>query len=464
MSELPITSLPPRMQRQVENARTAIDRGNGEYAINICREVLLRHPGCLPVRRLLRAAQQTIFKKKNRLLAKTTGGLKSLQVLALGSGLVRKDPGKAMDAAERVLSVDPANAGALKLLSKAAFAADLRETAVFSLETLHEHKPSDRRVAIELAEAYISANRSADSLAVAERLISKHPGDAELKELLKRASVAQSISKGRWDSDSGSYRDKLRDEESAVLAEQSNKVILSDEMAGRLIDQGLAAIEAEPANLRNYLTVINGYRALRRFDEALEWLGRARQVPTGAGDVTLEKVETELKIARLEALIEQRAAVVVDPENDEELRRMRHELDAVRIDSLKALVEKYPTDQDFKFELGKLYKGSGRLDLAIQQFQSAQRNARLRVAALTELGACFQGKGLYDLAVQQYETAKNEIDGFDDTKKAVVYELASCYEAMNQKEKALVEYKLIYSWDISFRDVASKIDQSYTEP
>jgi tetratricopeptide (TPR) repeat protein len=136
---------------------------------------------------------------------------------------------------------------------------------------------------------------------------------------------------------------------------------------------------------------------------------------------------------------------------------------AVGIDSLKTLVEKYPTDLDFKFELGKLYRAAGTLDLAIQQFQSAQRNAKLRVAALTELGACFQGKGLLDLAVQQYQTAKNEINGFDETKKSVVYELATCLEAMNQKEKALVEYKLIYSCDISFRDVAVKIDQSYME-
>jgi tetratricopeptide (TPR) repeat protein len=349
----------------------------------------------------------------------------------------------------------------LKLLSKAASAADLPETAVFSLETLFERRPSDRHVATELAEAYIAADRSADGLAIAERILNRNPGDMELQELLKRASVAQSISKGRWDSDSGSYRDKLRDEESAVLAEQSNKVILTDEMAQRLIDQGHEAIEAEPANLRNYFTVINGYRALRRFDEALEWLAKARHVPTGAGDVTLEKTETELKIARLEALMEQRSAVAA--EDDEELRRLQLELDGVRIDSLKTLVEKYPTDLDFKFELGKLYRAAGKLDLAIQQFQSAQRNAKLRVAALTELGACFQGKGLLDLAVQQYQTAKNEINGFDETKKSVVYELATCLEAMNQKEKALVEYKLIYSCDISFRDVAVKIDQSYME-
>ena len=133
-----------------------------------------------------------------------------------------------------------------------------------------------------------------------------------------------------------------------------------------------------------------------------------------------------------------------------------------KIRDLSTLAQKYPNDAGFKFELGKLYRQTEKIDLAIQQFQAAQRNPRLRIGALVELGACFKAKRLFDLAVQQFETAKQEIAGFDAQKKVVVYELATCYEAMNRKEQALEEYKLIYSWDIGFRDVASKIDQSYS--
>jgi hypothetical protein len=49
----------------------------------------------------------------------------------------------------------------------------------------------------------------------------------------------------------------------------------------------------------------------------------------------------------------------------------------------------------------------------------------------------------------------------DDLKKEVIYELASCFEAMGKAESAIEEYKVIYSDDIGFRDVAAKINAYY---
>jgi hypothetical protein len=50
----------------------------------------------------------------------------------------------------------------------------------------------------------------------------------------------------------------------------------------------------------------------------------------------------------------------------------------------------------------------------------------------------------------------------DDLKKDVIYELAGCYEAMGKKEEAIGEYKILYSEDIGYRDVADKINAFYT--
>ena len=50
----------------------------------------------------------------------------------------------------------------------------------------------------------------------------------------------------------------------------------------------------------------------------------------------------------------------------------------------------------------------------------------------------------------------------DDRKKDAVYELGCCFEAMEQTEKAIEEFKHIYSSDISFRDVADKINAFYS--
>ena len=49
----------------------------------------------------------------------------------------------------------------------------------------------------------------------------------------------------------------------------------------------------------------------------------------------------------------------------------------------------------------------------------------------------------------------------DDRKKEAIYELGCCHESMGNQEKAIEEYKLVYSADISFRDVSDKINAFY---
>lgn len=466
MPEISITSLEARLQRQVDLARTAIDRGNTEYAINIGETILRSFPGCLGVRRLLRAAQMKLFKERNPLFAKPLAGVKMIPAMIMAQAWLKKAPDRALLTTETALALDPTSVGALRLQARAARALDLPETAVFALEAARERRPENRSLLFQLADAYVAVQRTDEALVIADQLLKAEPTNGVFQELLRRASVAQSIHQGRWDSESGSFRDKLKDSAEAVSLEQTNKAVMSDEMAGRLVNEGIQRIEAEPGNMRNYHTVISGLRSLGKLESALAWLEKARAQPSGAGDVTLEKLQSDLNIARLEQRLEQRKAQVVaaagDPSADAELAAMRDELVRWKIRDLTALAQKYPNDAGFKFELGKLHRQTGQIDLAIQQFQVAQRNPRLRVVALVELGACFKAKRLFDLAVQQLETAKQEISGIDAQKKEVVYELATCYEAMNRKDQALEEYKLVYSWDISFRDVASKIDQSYS--
>ena len=51
----------------------------------------------------------------------------------------------------------------------------------------------------------------------------------------------------------------------------------------------------------------------------------------------------------------------------------------------------------------------------------------------------------------------------DDRKKDAVYQLGCCYESMGKTEEAIEEFKAVYSADISFRDVADKIN-AFTQP
>ena len=71
-------------------------------------------------------------------------------------------------------------------------------------------------------------------------------------------------------------------------------------------------------------------------------------------------------------------------------------------------------------------------------------------------------KTFYDLAIEQFSILKNEIQIMDDRKKDAIYELGCCFELMGEQDKAIEEFKVVYSADISFRDVADKINAFYS--
>jgi tetratricopeptide (TPR) repeat protein len=134
-----------------------------------------------------------------------------------------------------------------------------------------------------------------------------------------------------------------------------------------------------------------------------------------------------------------------------------------KLGEARRYVERYPNDYPARYALGTLLLEHGQTDAAIAQFQQAQKGPQVRVASLVGLGRCFKAKKLYDLAVAQLNTAKNDLNTMDDAKKDVIYELGTCYELMGKPELAIEEFKIIYSEDIGFRDVADKINAFYSK-
>ena len=64
--------------------------------------------------------------------------------------------------------------------------------------------------------------------------------------------------------------------------------------------------------------------------------------------------------------------------------------------------------------------------------------------------------------LNNFQLKKNEIQVMDDRKKDAIYELGCCFESMGKADKAIEEFKVVYSADISFRDVADKINAFYS--
>lgn len=462
MSEVALASLDPRLQKLIENSRMALERGNPDYAIEACTQVLKTVPSCLTARKLQRAAQLRKFKGRNRLLAKALGSVTSAGYLL---GQAKKDPAKAMEIAEKILATDPTSAMGLRLLADASFAQHMPETAAFAYEALREYEPSNKEVMLKLGEALFEAGRINDAIHVADAILKTNGTDGDALDLMRKASIAQATAAGHWDAH-GSYREKLKDESHAVSLEQSAKLMTAEEMSERLIEEALVHVQNEPDNMVHYRTLVHHYRQLGDLDAALLWVKKARETVSGKVDVAMEKQEIEIQTVLLEDELKQaeRAhhALPGDRTLQAALDASRKKLIDYQLSQAQSLVERYPNDMLARFRLGELYYISGALDLAIAQFQHAQKNPQTHIQALFYLGRCFKGKKLHDLAEIQLVAARNEISEMTDLKKDILYTLGECYEEMERKEQAIGEYKAIYAEDISYKDVAQKINAYYS--
>jgi hypothetical protein len=79
------------------------------------------------------------------------------------------------------------------------------------------------------------------------------------------------------------------------------------------------------------------------------------------------------------------------------------------------------------------------------------------------LAQCFAKRKMFDLAAKTFQEAIKEKPVFDEEKKDLVYSLGTVFEAMEKKEDAIEQFKLIYEVDIGYKDVAAKIDKYYSE-
>ncbi|MEY4939294.1 MAG: hypothetical protein RIQ93_1029 [Verrucomicrobiota bacterium] len=460
MAEIPVTALDPRHQKMIENARVALDRGNFDYALEVTTQVLKAAPGCVAVRRLQRAAQLKNAGPASRggFMAKMSSGLSSAPFV-FGGG--KKDPAKLMEAAEVLLSKDPNNIPALKRLAEGAQGLGLLETVAFALDAVREIEPENRANLLALGEAWFTAGRMTEALAAADALLRLDPTNGEALSLVRKASVAQTVNKGGWDS-AATYRDKLRDEAPTLAPSLAASVTTADALTKRQLAESLASVTREPANMNHYRNVAQIYRQLGDIESALEWIRKARQQPAGQADPNLEKQESELATAAVEKHARSAEAAAAASPHDTaaqaQVAAARGQLAAFKLAEAKRGVERYPNDYPARYALGMLLLEAGEVDAAIAQFQQAQKGSQVRVAALVGLGRSFKAKRLFDLAVSQFTSAKSELPKMDDLKKEVIYELGVCYELLGRPDAAIAEYKAVYSEDIGFRDVADKIN------
>ncbi len=460
MTDTLLKDLDPRVRKQVEKAVGLVRQGNPAQAIDICMGLVEKFPGAVEIRKVLREAQRGANAGKKKSLF---GGLSLFKAQKL---VAKKDPAATILAAEKELCTNPASVEAHKSIAEAALQLQLPFTAAYSFECVRDIDANNLENLKKLALAYIDCNQPDKAVRTADQVLKVAPGDGEAQEIVKRASVMQSLDAGKWEEE-GDFRSKLKDADEAVRLEQLNRSRTDEKGLTELISDALKAIEERPEDVNNYKKLAAYYEQGSDFDKAIETIERARQTDIGKSDSSLERLAIRYKTASLnKKILKAEAALQANPEDENaaaSLKSSREELDAYELDAAKETVEKYPNDYGARYTLGSLLLKAGQMDEAIQHLQIAQRNPKVRLQAVIGLGKAYFAKRFYDLASEQFLTAKTEILVMNAQKKEAIYELGCSLEAQGKKNEAIAEFKEVYAADIGYRDVAKKIDDFYSQ-
>ena len=452
--ELGVADLPKNLADLVLKADAAIEQDNLGYAVKLFISVLKVEPGFVDGRKKLRAAAMKISgppKKKGLFGGGGAGKLK---------GKAKKDPVGVLDDIEKELEKDPYNAGLNELLHDAAFSANLLDTAAFALETIRKATPENTKLLHKLAQFYENRDMPDEAAAVYKDIVKADPTDTDAvkgeKDMTARASMARS-------QDASGALVKKDDEEALELEKASRAALTADQLEERR-DQLVLEYNEDVNNFEVVKQLAAIYEQMEDWEMAHQMFEWAHTL--SAGDAALKMKANNMKDRAGEEQIRALEDRVSENLDDEEARAALEEYQqsrvAAQVDERRKRVEQNPTDPQLRYDLGQALYHAGEFSDAIPHLQQATRNPHIRTRVLLLLGRTFDAKGMSDMAIKQLTDANSELTVMDKTKKEILYELGLIHDKVENGEEALGCFKQIYEVDYGYRDVAKRVESSYS--
>jgi tetratricopeptide (TPR) repeat protein len=463
--EITEAQLPQNLKTFWLKALSAVEMQNHTYAISLINAVLKDAPGFLAGRQLARkCAIQVVAtsgkkKKSGGMTALLSGGMSSMKL----ANAAKKDPVSALIQIEKELEKDPFEPQVNDVLFDTAMRLNLLDTAAFALETVRKGAPENTRLMHKLAEHYLLRDKLDVATDVYNEIVKQDPGDIHAIKGSKDSSARASMKKQKWE-DAQSLDELKKDTTEMAEIEASDRAAMTKDQQLEKLGQLMQLYQADQNNLSVVKDIARLYEDMEHWKDAHAFYDWAFQISNGDAALKLKAGQIGDRVAN-EAIKEIEAQLEVDPNNDE-LR--------ARVESAKQLrakesvleaekrVEQNPTDPQLRFELGSALYSAGQYSDAIPHLQQATRNPHIRTRVLLTLARAFDGKAMYDLAIKQLIDALADLQAMDTTKKEVLYEKGLIHEKMGVKAEALECFKQIYEVDYGYRDVAKRVESSYS--
>ncbi len=461
MPEITDKELPQSARAYWLKALSAVEVKNHGYAVTLLQAILKDSPGFLTGRELMRKCEGILTggpKKKQKLFGLDAGGPgMKLQ------GAAKKDPVSAVPLIEKELEKDPFNDGLNDLLHDCLVKMELFDSAAFALETVRKGHPDNTKSMHKLATFYLERGRADLAGEVYNDILKTDPTDGKAVKGSKDCAAQHSMQRQNW-TENSSVKDLMKDQSEFQELEAASRAGMTKDQMYEKRDRLIARYNEDPNNLGNAKELANIFEQLEDWENATTFYDWAFSLSNG--DAALKSKARQMSdkfIAQQMASLQ--AAVEADPDNAE----LRAQLDEVlkarsaeMVANAKQRVDENPTDPQLRFELGSALYNSGDFSAAIPHLQQAKSNPHIRTKVLLLLGRTFKAKSMFDLSLKQLSDALADLHGMDNIKKEVLYDKGLIHEEMGDKESALDCFKQIYEVDYGYRDVAQRVESSYS--
>jgi len=463
--EITEAELPQNQKALWLKALSAVEMQNHTYAISLVNAVLKDEPGFLTGRQLARKCAIHVVatsgkkKKSGGMTARFSGGVSSMKL----ASAAKKDPISALIQIEKELEKDPYEPQVNEVLFDTAMRLNLLDTAAFALETVRKGAPENTNLMHKLAEHYLLRDQPGVATDVYNDILKQDPADIHAVKGSKDSSARASMKKQRWE-DAQSIDDLKKDTAEMAEIEASDRAAMTKDQQIEKLGKLTQQYQADQNNLIVVKEIGQLYEEMENWKDAHAFYDWAFQISDGDAALKLKAGQIGDRVAN-EAVKEMEAQLEADPNNDElraqvvSARQLRAKESVVEAEKR---VEQNPTDPQLRFDLGSALYNAGQYSDAIPHLQQATRNPHIRTRVLLTLARAFDGKSMYDLALKQLSDALADLQVMDTTKKEVLYEKGLIHEKMGVKEEALECFKQIYEVDYGYRDVAKRVESSYS--
>jgi len=354
----------------------------------------------------------------------------------------------------------------------AAVEADLNPFGIAMADTVlgltqRSNKPPSAKDLKVLMELFKSTGAIEQAINIGRAALKAKPDDSVLERELNELAAERALSEGGYEdigSEEGGYRKFVKDIDKQRELEEEASLAGAGGSKERVLERAKKDYEEDPSSsdaIGKYAKVLKQQTTNESFKLAFNVLMQ------GYKDTKQYRFKIEASDIRIKMGLQQveklTAKVEEDPsdENKTLLEKSRSELSEFRKNEYQERAAKYPTDRKIRYQLGELAIENGDLNLAMECFQKAKDEPRLRVRAGQELGRCFAKEGWYAEAIGEFKESIKALAGAEaETELSLRYDLMQSL-AKKAKEDSNIELAReameicsgIARKDISYRDI-----------